>query len=256
MLPVVQVGPLAVQLPGLVLLAGVWAAVTLAEKRAAQLGGNANTVSGLIFAALVAGVIGARLGHAARHPAAYAADPGALLALTPATLSLEAGLAAGLVAAIVEGQRRRLEFRPTLDALAPALAALAAGSNLANFLSGDAFGTPTTLPWAIPLWGAQRHPVQLYELAAALATLAVLWWGPWHASGRGLNFLAGAALLAAGRVIFEAFRGDSLIWAGGWRAAQLGALALLGAALWLMRRWAGETGAAQGPLSQPGLRTH
>ncbi len=38
---------------------------------------------------------------------------------------------------------------------------------LANLASGDAFGAPSSLPWAIELWGAARHPVQIYEAVAA-----------------------------------------------------------------------------------------
>lgn len=239
MLPVLQIGPVAVQLPGLVILAGVWLAVLLVERRAVQLGQNAEAVSGLIFSGLVAGLVGARLGHAAQHPAAYAADPWALIALSPATLSAEAGLAAAGLAALIDGQRRRLSLRPTLEALAPGGPLLMAAVSLANFLSGDAFGTPAELPWAVTLWGARRHPAQLYELTAALLALAFVWWGPWRASRRGLNCAASVALLAAGRVFLEAFRGDSVIWAGGWRAGQLAALALLAAGLWLLRHWMG-----------------
>ena len=147
-------------------------------------------------------------------------------------------MTSGLLAAVIAGQRRQLRLQPTLAALAPALVAISAAINLANFLSGDAFGAPTSLPWAIWLWGAARHPTQLYELAAALAVWALIWWGPFRADRRGLNFVIGVAGLAASRLVFEAVRGDSVIWAGGWRAAQLGALAILGAALVWLRRWA------------------
>jgi prolipoprotein diacylglyceryltransferase len=38
---------------------------------------------------------------------------------------------------------------------------------LGNFLAGDAYGTPTSLPCSIYQADAYWHPVQLYELALA-----------------------------------------------------------------------------------------
>jgi phosphatidylglycerol:prolipoprotein diacylglycerol transferase len=46
---------------------------------------------------------------------------------------------------------------------------------LGNFLAGDAYGTPSSLPWSVYQAGAYRHPAQLYELALDLALFAVLW---------------------------------------------------------------------------------
>src|SRR4030067_240163 len=61
------------------------------------------------------------------------------------------------------GPRQRLPLRPTLDALAPGLAAFLVALGVAHFLSGDAFGAPAyrpddqvPLPWAIHLWGEYR----------------------------------------------------------------------------------------------------
>lgn len=237
MYPILQIGPVAIQLPGLVILMAVWTGIWLAERRALRLGLPAEALTTLAFTSLVAGVIGARVGHVFQHGAAYQADPWAILALTPATLWAEAGLAVGLVTALVLGQRQGLRLRPSLDALAPALAVFAAGLSAANFLSGEAFGAPAAVPWAVSLWGAMRHPVQLYEMAAALAVLALTWFGPWRADLGGRNGLLALAGLAASRVFLEAFRGDSVVWAGGWRANQVGALVILVVALAGLRVW-------------------
>ena len=237
MLPFIRVGPFLLQLPGLALLGGAWAGSSLAEKEAARLRLNAADLYNLIFYGLVAGIVGARLAYAARYLSAYLANPTSLLALTPATLYPSAGLVIGLAAAALFGWRKRLPLRPTLDALAPGLAAFMVALGLAHFLSGDAFGAPTTLPWAIQLWDDARHPSQIYETLAALAVFALAWKRP-LGIGQGLNFLLVLALSAAVRVFLEAFRGDSLLWAGGFRAAQVVGIIVLVTALWLMRRWA------------------
>ena len=190
----------------------------------------------LIFYGLVAGVVGARLAYAARYLTVYLAYPISLLALTPATLSPAAGLITGLAVTALVGWRKRLPLHPTLDALAPGLAAFLVTLGVAHFLSGDAFGAPTTLPWAIDLWDDARHPSQAYETLAALAVFAVAWKRP-VGVGQGLNFSLVVGVTGAARVFREAFRGDTLAWAGSFWVAQAVGVIVLGTTLCLMRRW-------------------
>lgn len=227
MLPVLQLGPMALQLPGLLLLAGVWIANSLAERAARGQGLSPAMVTNLIFYSLVVGVLGARLGYALRFLPVYLSDPLGLVSLNPSTLSLPDGVVAGSLMALAYGQRRGLPFWPTLDALAPGLAAFGVAIGAAHLASGDAFGAASDLPWALQLWGARRHPTQVYEILFALASLGLVL----RASSRrffpGLTFLAWLALAALSRLILEAFRGDSVIIFGGLRQAQLISLALL-----------------------------
>jgi prolipoprotein diacylglyceryltransferase len=239
--PFIRLGPFLLQLPGLALLVGIWIGSSLAEKEAARLKLNVAAVYNLIFFGLVAGIVGARLAYAARYLNAYLANPLGLLALTPATLSPNAGLVVGLTVAALYGRRHGLRLRPTLDALAPGLAAFMVTLGVAHILSGDAFGAPTQLPWSIYLWDDYRHPSQIYETVAALVVFAVAWKRPPGYPGDSINFLLVVALSAAARVFLEAFRGDSVIWPGGFRAAQVVGLLVLAAALWLMKAWAQPT---------------
>lgn len=227
MLPVLQIGPLALQLPGLLLLLGVWAAVLLSERRAPREGVHSGTLSNLIFYALIAGLVGARLGHALRHFPLYLESPLGLLALSPTTLSPPEGLlAAGLVGWIY-AHRKALPLWPTLDALTPGMAAVMIAIGLAHIASGDAFGSPTDLPWAIELWGARRHPTQIYETLAAALVFVSAYRRPAPNPFPGYAFLRFTALTAALRLILEAFRGDSLVILGGLRTMQVVNLTVL-----------------------------
>ena len=241
MFPFIRLGPFLLQLPGLALLVGIWIGSSLAEKEAARLKLNVAAVYNLIFFGLVAGIVGARLAYAARYLSAYLANPLGLLALTPATLSPNAGLVTGLAVAALFGWRKKLPLRPTLDALAPGLAAFMVALGVAHLMSGDAFGAPAQLPWSIYLWDDYRHPSQIYETIAALVVFAAAWKRPLGQPGDGINFLLVVALSAAARVWLEAFRGDSVIWPGGFRAAQVVGVVVLAAALWLMKAWAQPT---------------
>lgn len=238
MFPFLRLGPFLVQLPGLALLAGVWIGSSFAEKEAARQKINAATVYNLIFYGLIAGIVGARLAYATRYLSTYLVNPLSLLALTPATLYPNAGLVIGVAAAALYGRRKKLLLRPVLDALAPGLAAFMVALGLAHFMSGDAFGAPARVPWAVYLWDEYRHPSQIYETLAALAVFSISWKRPFGQPGEGLNFLLAVSLSAAARVFLEAFRGDSVVWAGGFRAAQVVGLIVLAASLWLMKAWA------------------
>ncbi|MGH2618949.1 MAG: prolipoprotein diacylglyceryl transferase [Anaerolineales bacterium] len=237
MFPFLRLGPILLQLPGLALLAGVWVGSYLADKEATRLKLKAATISNLIFYGLVAGIVGARLGYAVRYLSTYLANPLGLLALTPATLSPRVGVVIGAAVAVWFGRRKKLPLRPTLDALAPGLAAFLVGTGMSHILSGDAFGSATSAPWAIYLWDERRHPSQVYETIAALLVFVVEWRRPLGRPGEGANFLLVVALSAAARVFLEAFRGDSLIWPGGFRAAQVIALVVFAAACRLILAW-------------------
>jgi phosphatidylglycerol:prolipoprotein diacylglycerol transferase len=226
MLPILQLGPLALQLPGLLLLLGVWVASWMAERHAARHGVDAEALERMILISLLVGVVGARLGYALEHASVYLQHPAGLLSLNPSSLSAPAGLLLAGATALVYGQRRRLPLWPTLDALTPALASLAVFVGLAHAASGDAFGAVTEVPWAIELWGARRHPSQFYEVGIGLAVLGAVWALEKRQQFAGQLFLSWLALASATRLVLEAFRGDSL-HLGGVRQAQLAALCLL-----------------------------
>lgn len=181
--------------------------------------------------ALVAGLLGARLWYAVRFLGIYLEDPLALIALNPSTLAPWEGAATGLLAAWIYGQRKGLPFWNTLDILTPGLAAFMAFISLANFASGDAFGSATNVPWGIELWGAVRHPTQLYGIGSALAVLAAIWRLRRVPAFPGFTFLAWALLASISRLLVEGFRGDSQVVLGMLRQAQLVSLLLIGASL-------------------------
>lgn len=231
MFPVLQVGPVAVQVPGLLILAGVWVGITLVERECSKRHVPAGLVSNLIFLAMVGGVIGARLGYVARYFDIYLQTPLSVLSLNPNALSISDGFLSAGVVALIYGQRKGLPFWPTLDALTPGFAALAVAVAAAHLASGDAFGAPTQAFWGIDLWGARRQPTQVFEMVLAGAWLVVVLRMKNQLPFHGFEVLSWLALSAAARLFLEAFRGDSVIVLGGVREAQLISLVVLWAAL-------------------------
>jgi phosphatidylglycerol:prolipoprotein diacylglycerol transferase len=232
MLPILRIGPLAMSVPPLSLLLAFWFGLSLAEKFAPKRGVSVNTLYNLTFTGLVSGLIGARLGYVFQYPNAFLESPLSLVSLNPGLLDPFAGFAVGLIGMFIYGQRAKLMFQNTLDALTPLLAVMAVGFAVAHIASGEAFGAETTLPWGINLWGVTRHPTQFYELIATILTLALLGvWSKIPDAPTGRLFLAFVALTAGSRLFLEAFRGDSLVIFGGLRSTQIIAWLVLAATL-------------------------
>jgi prolipoprotein diacylglyceryl transferase len=236
MFPILQLGPLAIQLPGLLLLGGVWVATLAVERAAPRFKLSPAQINNMIFYALIAGVLGARLGYVLQYFEAYASDPLSALALNPNTLSLPEGLLAGVITAVVYAQRKELPLWPTLDALTPGLAVFMLALGLAHLSSGDAFGAPADLPWSVELWGARRHPSQVYEILGAALIMVFVFRTQKLSWADGLHALSFVALTAAMRLFLEAFRGDSVLIFTGLRQVQLISLLILMAALITMHR--------------------
>ena len=244
MAPILQVGPLALQLPGLLILVGLWLAYLLAEREAKRVGAPERVISNMLLFALIAGIVGARLGHAIRYLDLYLGDPTAFVALSPVTLSIPEGLLAAILVAIVYGNRKQLRFWVTVDVLTPGMALFVVFVGLAHIASGDAFGSPTTVPWGIDLWGAKRHPSQFYETISALIVFLIIMMARTRRLYTGFLFLLFLGLTAAYRVILEAWRGDSVIILGTLRQPQvvgLGALVLVLVTMHILSRGSSPT---------------
>lgn len=231
MFPTLQIGPLALQTPGLMLLLGVWLGLDLMERALRQNGVNAEPFYNLVFIGITAGLLGARFSFAAQNAAIFAQSPLSLFALNPGLLDPFGGLALGMLAAVVYARRKGLQIWQTLDGLTPLLAVLAVAGALAAAAAGTFFGMETSLPWAVDLWGAKRHPTQFYALGMALLNLNILGWQKRRGGLQpGELFRLFVLLTAFGWLLVEGFRGDSALLPGGWRLGQVLAWLLLLAA--------------------------
>jgi phosphatidylglycerol:prolipoprotein diacylglycerol transferase len=247
MSPYLSIFGFSLQAYPLLLLLAVWAGLWLAARQARPLGLDGDHIYNMGFYALLATLLGARLAYVLGHWSAYR---GALLsALSPTTtaFSWPEGVVIGGLVTIIYWLRYRLPVGITLDAIAPGLTLALSLERLGAFLDGRNFGEPTTLPWGVPMWDEIRHPVQLYEMAALLAILGILWWRRGRRPFDGHSFALFVALYAGSRLFLEAFRADAALMSGGLRAIQVTALVVMLGAVWYLyrRRFTAAQGASQ-----------
>jgi phosphatidylglycerol:prolipoprotein diacylglycerol transferase len=266
MLPILHLGPLAIQTAGLVVILSLWLGLTLSERLAVRIQVTRAEMDNLALVVLVAGLLGARLTYIARYPDAFLHNPFSLISPSPALLDVMGGIAVAAIAAAVYMQRRKMSFWRTMDALTPAFAVLFVGIGVSHLASGAAFGAPSNLPWSIDLWGSRRHPSQIYEILAASGILVFVWqrferfkYG-YAKLTVGSTFLTFLALSAGSRLFLEAFRGDSILLFGHLRSAQLVSWLILAFSLFMLERFheinlaehpSTIENQADGPIHQP-----
>lgn len=237
MYPVLSVAGLSLPAKPLLVLAGFYVTLSLGARIARRAGIDGDHVWNWGFISALGGLIVARLAYVARFPQPYLQSPLSVLSPRPGTWMPAAGLVGGIIVGYLYLRSRRVPLGAFVDAVAPALAFGWAVYAFANFMAGDAYGTPSNLPWAVEMWGQKRHPVQLYEMGAAL--LAVLWlFGRPREVGRGAWGWRLLLAYSLSRLFLESFRGDSTLVLDGYRLAQVGALVGALVALWGLSRLA------------------
>ena len=216
-------------------VAAIWIGLWLAEKRASRHGISVNDLNNMTFFPLLGYILGGRLSFALENLSAFSQNPQSLISLNLDLFDPFGGFVAAIIIGVIYGQRRNLSLWSMLDALTPLFAVFAIGLGLAHLASGSAFGKETSLPWGMKLWGAVRHPSQVYEILASLLILILLW--SQKANLRpGIHFLTFTALISGARLFLEAFRGDSNLIFNGLRTAQAVAWVVLAISLFLLDR--------------------
>ncbi len=196
MLSTIQIGPLTLHFYGVVIMAGVVIATYLAQREAQRYQQDGNLVWDLLFWALIAGVIGARLWHiltpmpdlVARGttPLYYLTHPLEALAVWNGGLGILGAVMGGVLALFWFARRHQLPFLTWLDLLSPSLALGQAIGRWGNFFNQELYGAPTNLPWALYIDPQHRyasyadiayyHPLFLYESLGNLLNMILLLW--------------------------------------------------------------------------------
>jgi phosphatidylglycerol:prolipoprotein diacylglycerol transferase len=235
-----HLGPLEVTGYGLMLMVAFLVGGWLISLELGRRDLNRDFASDVIFAALIGGVVGAKVWYAA-----LVHDPGALF--SRGGMVWYGGFIGGVLAVLVNSWRLRVPARWTMQVMAPALAAGYSLGRIGCFLVGDDYGGPTSLPWAMAFpegkppstagnlaaFGVRVpagidpgtvlavHPTQLYEVGLMFLAFMLLWQLRKRAWGTGAIF--GVYLMLAGveRFFIEILRAKDDRFLAGFTLAQL-----------------------------------
>lgn len=174
-----HIGPFYIRYYGLIFALGLLVSFLiiryLARKRQLPLGSR-DFDELLLFSALGL-VVGARLAHVISSLSYYLSNPFQIIAVWNGGMAFHGGFIGLVIVGYFFARRKKISFYDLADlAVIPATIALAFG-RVANFINGEFYGTPTSLPWGVKFANVDgfRHPVQIYEAIKNLFIFVVLW---------------------------------------------------------------------------------
>jgi phosphatidylglycerol:prolipoprotein diacylglycerol transferase len=241
MYPAINLGPLVLPTTAFIILIGVWVCLVLAERIATHLGLDADIMSGLVTAGIIAGFIGARLTFVFLYWPAYQDNLIGILWPINSGFNVWGGIFFGIAAMFFYGRAKQIPAAPYLDALAPVIVSGLMFFSLADFLGGPGFGTFTQMPWGVVSYDMSRHPVQLYEIAAGAFALFAWWYFHKRQLFEGQLFLITTVVYGFGRLFVDTYRANTWIVAGGWHGLQIICLLTVLVALFLLMRGSQNT---------------
>lgn len=234
----VQIGPLVIRYYGLMYVISFVLGYFLvrAEARRRGLFAKPEDVLDLFLVTIPLGIVFARLYYVAFQWDWYRANPWEIFQLWHGGLAIHGGILGGVLGLLIVSRWKRVPFWRLADAVVPALVLGQVLGRIGNFLNGDAFGTPTNLPWGVVFPrtspagaaypGVPLHPAMLYEAVGNLLIFGLLLWLRRRPARDGFLTSVYFISYAAVRFACEFFRGDALML-GPWRAAQVASVLLV-----------------------------
>ena len=175
-----RLGPIKVHWYGIMYLLGFGTAWLLGRRRAARPGSTWKPVDvdDLVFFGMVGGILGGRIGYVLIYGLSFwtAQNPWYPIEIWDGGMSIHGGLIGALIALAIFAHRRRRSFADVLDFTAPLPAPGLFFGRMGNFINGELWGKPTTLPWGFLYQGQVRQPSQLYEgFLEGIVLFTVIW---------------------------------------------------------------------------------
>lgn len=215
-------GPILIRGYALAIVAGIFVAVWIAERRLRRRGAPPGTIVDIAVWAVPFGIIGARLYHVATDAQLYfgpGRDPVEALMIWHGGLGIPGALLAGALGAWIACRRRGIPLSMVADAVAPALPVAQAIGRVGNWFNQELYGKPTNLPWGLEIDLAHReagyeafetfHPTFLYEALWNLGGAGlIVWLDRRFRFGRGRAFALYVIWYGAGRFWVESLRID------------------------------------------------
>jgi len=133
-----------------------------------------------IFYIILGVMIGGRLGYIFFYRFGdYLRNPLSVFYVWEGGMSFHGGMLGTICSVLLYCKRYKYDFYTIVDPAMPLVAIGVGLVRIANFINGELYGSPTTLPWAVifirdDVYRLPRHPSQLYEALLEGFLMAIL----------------------------------------------------------------------------------
>lgn len=189
---------------------GIILAVIIAGVRAPSRGISKDDLLDIVLVSVPVGIVGARAWYVLFNLENYHSFF-QIINIRSGGLAIHGGLIFGFTAALLMCRKKNLNAFNVLDTAVPCIALAQAIGRWGNFCNGEAYGSPTDLPWAITIDGATVHPTFLYESLWCLFLFIFLSVKDKYKLFNGQTFCLYGILYSAERFFVEQLRTDSLL---------------------------------------------
>ena len=162
------IGPLPVYWYGIGYALGLAAAYLVMVRLARRAGEDDEILGNGIIVVAVAALIGGRLYHVIDQWVLYKDDPIKIFLPPYSGLGVYGGILTGTIAAFLYARYKKVPFLRWADIVAPGLFTMQAIARWGNFFNQELYGTPTTLPWGIPIDCAHRISGATFDYSCAV----------------------------------------------------------------------------------------
>jgi phosphatidylglycerol:prolipoprotein diacylglycerol transferase len=269
-----HLGPLNITGYGIMMMVGFLMGGWLIDQEIRRRGWHHEYAADITVAAVIGGVLGAKLWYVAQTN-----DMAALF--SRGGLVWYGGLFGGSLAVLLNGLRLKVPIRWTCELSAAALPAAYALGRVGCFLVGDDYGRPTSLPWGVqfpqglppttagslarefgvPMQAGMSpetvlavHPTQLYEVVLMTAAFMILWRLRTHRHATGWLFSIYLLMAGAERFLVEFVRAKADHLGFGLTIAQVTALGIMALGAVLLTTWKDGTAVEAGEYLATGKK--
>jgi phosphatidylglycerol---prolipoprotein diacylglyceryl transferase len=267
-----DLGPLQFTGFGIAVLLAFVISQTIAQRELARRGHDPSPIPDLIFAAVIGGLLGAKL-----YYALVIGEIGDLF--SRAGFVFWGGLIGGIVAVLFVAHRKKLNLHRIMDVGGICIAAAYSVGRSGCWAVGDDYGKPWNSRWAVMFpdgappstaryltefgWKNTAglpettvlavHPTQIYEVVLGFVMFAILWRLRDHRHAEGWLFGVYCVLAGIERFIIEFFRAKDDRFFGPFTMAQVIAVAFIAfGATWMYLR--SDVGAGKAGIYGPGVK--
>jgi len=205
---------------GILIAFGIMLGSIIAYKRAPKHDISPDKVLDMLVISLPAAIIGARAYYIAFNFSDYSGDFMKIINIRLGGLAVHGGLIVGFLVCLIICRAVKVRPLNAFDLFAPSVALGQAIGRWGNYFNSEAYGSPTELPWGIPINGEMVHPTFLYESLWCVVLFLVLIFIDNRRIFEGQTFLSYGLLYSTERFFVEALRADSLML-GSYKLAQI-----------------------------------